>query len=235
MVFDLSTLPKLEIEEAKLNGIEIVRVFPHVLSLFNKGNQWMVVDQHTNQEVKELYSSYDLAYGDVLISGLGFGILATWIASKPEVNSVTVVEVSPEIIELYKKKNLHIKINIINTDIHMFTSDNHYDCFFLDHYEMERFEWRLKDIQELSSKINHDVLWAWSLEEIYANMSYNLSTYDLRGTHLFNTRVNFYTNWSYFTSTTLKIPTLPKLSEVKINEYVYTYFDRIGYTPMGWV
>ena len=106
-MFDLTTVPQVTIKEINYKDIDVVKESdrPQTYKLFNKGIQWMYLDKYTNKEIKEFYSSYDMAYGDVVISGFGFGILACWLASKPEVTSVTVLEMSQDVYDIFLMNN----------------------------------------------------------------------------------------------------------------------------------
>jgi spermidine synthase len=106
-MFDLKTVPQVVIKEISYNDIDIVLdpTRPKTYRLLNKGNQWMMFDKYTNKELKEFYSQYDMAYGDVLVSGLGFGALSCWLASKPEVTSVTVLEISQDVYDIFLMNN----------------------------------------------------------------------------------------------------------------------------------
>ena len=106
-MFDLRTVPEVVIKAITYNDVDIVKDLnrPNTYRLFNKGLQWNLLDRYTNKQIKEMYSSYDMAYGDVIISGFGFGILACWLASKPEVTSVTVLEVSQDVYDVFLMNN----------------------------------------------------------------------------------------------------------------------------------
>ena len=88
--------------------------------VFNKTHNYIVNNLHTNHEIKEMYSSYDLGYGKILISGLGFGILPLWLANKPGVDTIHIVEISQDVVDMFLEKNL---IGIFNsgTMLHMNT------------------------------------------------------------------------------------------------------------------
>ena len=89
--------------------------FPAILE---DGNEWMTltpVDLDTCEEaIKE-------ARGKVVTFGLGLGYYAYMVSEKEEVESVTVVELSPDVIRLFEKHilpqmpNRH-KIKIVNAD-----------------------------------------------------------------------------------------------------------------------
>lgn len=230
-MFDILTLPKFNIVESKSNSIKITFDGNNNYSLFNDETLWMTYNAHTNISIKQMYSSYDLAYGDVLVSGLGFGIFALWIANKPGVKSVTVYEISKDVIDIFLKNNeIPKNINIKNGNIQDLITDSHYDCILLDHYELQPLDWRIEDMLKISKNIpNHELLWFWSLESIYTEMAYGLEYGDLYGTFLYFNAVDFNEAWEEFRLNTLKAKTIPKLNKFKINEYVYTYYDRLGY------
>ncbi|MBQ8720466.1 MAG: hypothetical protein IJY65_05475 [Clostridia bacterium] len=89
--------------------------FPAVLE---DGNEWMTltpVDLDTSEE------AIAKARGKVVTFGLGLGYYAYMASAKPEVESVTVVEKSPDVIKLFSEKILpqipwKAKIRIVNAD-----------------------------------------------------------------------------------------------------------------------
>ena len=238
-MFDLSSVPNIVIKEISYNDIDIAQVTkghngsPHKYHLYNKGSRWMLLDKYTNKEIKEFYGMYDMAYGDVLLTGFGFGILACWIASKPDVTSVTVVEVSQDIVDVFLLNNtLPEKVNVIIADASNYKTDKHYDCLFLDHYEHHYPQWMFKDMQQIAKNIpNHDVFWFWSLEtralEAVSPVTEQTLVEEYR---LYYAFYDFYPMYEAFKVHVVNIPTLPKLDKAKFNEYVYTYFDKLGYS-----
>lgn len=235
-MFDLSTVPNIIVKEISYNDIDIVmdKSMPKQYLLYNKGIRWMVLDQYNNKQIKEMYSQYDMAYGDVLITGFGFGVLANWIASKPEVTSVTVLEMSKDIYDIYLKNNfLSDKVNVIITDASNYKTDKHYDCLFLDHYEYQLSDWVFRDMEKVIKNIpNHDVFWSWSLEVRFIESMSDITNQMLEDTILYNNSLNFHELYEKFKTEKVKISTLPNLSKFKLNEYVYTYFDRLGYSVL---
>ena len=233
-MFNLETVPEVLIKEISYNDIDIVKEpnRPNSYRLYNKGLQWMILDKYTNKEIKEMYSSYDLAYGDVVISGFGFGVLACWIASKPEVTSVTVLEMSQDVYDIFLMNNkLPDKVNVIITDASEYKTDKHFDCLFLDHYEKNTSDWIFRDVQKIVKNMpNHDIFWFWSLEERYAKAMFNISQEQLLQTFLWDFCVDFYVQYDEFKNNFLNIKTLPDLDKDKFNEYMYTYSDRLGYS-----
>lgn len=137
------------------------------------GVSWMETDRDFRHTRDTMIAQYDLAYGDVLITGLGFGIITTAIAEKEEVTSVTVLELSEDVIRAFTTNNqVSDKVKIIQADATTFTSDTKYDCLLLDHYELQRYDWRVKDMNRAAKAINHDVFWPWSIEEIFLKQVY---------------------------------------------------------------
>jgi hypothetical protein len=233
-MFDIGTFPKVNIKEVEYNDISIKLLpnRPKTYALFNKGARWCFYDAYTNHELKEMYSSYDLAHGKVLISGFGFGLLASWLASKPEVESVTVIEYSKDIYDVFLQNNtLPEKVKVIICDASEYKTDEFFDCILLDHYEQETTDWVFKDIKKISKNVpNHNLIWAWSLEEKYVQTVFNISSFDLSKTLLWEQYFDFYSRYEHFKKNVLSIPTLPKFKKNKLNEYILTYFDRIGYS-----
>ena len=64
-------------------------------------------------------TNYDIgreASGDVLIVGLGLGMVAAALCRKPEVRSVTVLEIEPEVIALVSPHIRHRKLRVLLAD-----------------------------------------------------------------------------------------------------------------------
>ena len=98
----------------------------------DRGNlTWMSADQ---SEVSGMDAHAKAAYGDVLIAGLGLGIMP-WLAAKnPNVKTITVVEIQPEVIELIAPIIENKKANIVLGDVweHIAASPDVYDFIDLD-------------------------------------------------------------------------------------------------------
>jgi len=235
-MFNLENIPKIVVKEFSYKDIDIVlsKNMPKNYILYNKGTQWMAYDQYTNKEIKEMYSSYDMAYGDVLITGFGFGILACWLASKPEVKSVTVLEISQDIYDIFIMSNkLPDKVNVIIDDASTYKTDKHYDCVLLDHYEHQLTDWVYRDMKRIADNIpNHDLLWAWSLEPKYVETMFKIDKSLLDGNHLWFNYIDFHSRYQIFKNDIIPIKTFPDITKEKFNEYIYTYFDRIGYSNL---
>ena len=109
--------------------------FPAVLE---NGNEWMTlspVDLDTSDE------AIRAAHGNVVTFGLGLGYYAYRVSEKKEVQSVTVVEKSPDVIKLFQTYLLpqfsnQSKIHIVKADAFEYAkqqlSEKHFDIAFVD-------------------------------------------------------------------------------------------------------
>jgi spermidine synthase len=88
------------------------------------------------------------AHGNVLIGGLGLGILPRMLMNRKNVKSITVVESNPDVIGLvrsyvYRDFTDRSRINIIQADIHDYVRDlkpDVYDSALLDTWQ-DTGEW----------------------------------------------------------------------------------------------
>jgi hypothetical protein len=147
--------------------------------LYQKEVQWMATDDNFVHPKDVFYSQYDLAYGDVLLTGLGFGIITKALSEKPEVTSVTVLEIDQNVIDAFLLNNVvNDKVTIILADACTYSSEVKYDCLLPDHYELQSSEWMLEDMNRLSREIKHDVYWPWNIEQIFLQKTYPRIAYE---------------------------------------------------------
>lgn len=220
------TLPKFNIKPGKRNSVEIIDSNGTFI-LYDNDQKWMTYNSFDNQSIKELYSMYDQANGNVLISGVGFGILLLWISSKPEVKSITCIDISQNVIDLFLDCNkIDNKIKIIVADASTYTDGIHYDCIFLDHYEEQSFDWILEDMKKITERISHDIFWAWPLEQAYMLKMYGDSFSD--GSDILKNIVksfNYSNKWNEFAKTYFPNNNyLSSISKEKVNEYLDASF-----------
>lgn len=94
-----------------------------------------VVMSDTPSELREHFHIVMRALGHVLVTGLGLGLVANALQRKPEVESVTVIEISPDVIKLvgpsFKRKK---KVTIIKADAFTWKPNG------------QRFDWGWHDI-----------------------------------------------------------------------------------------
>ena len=111
--------------------------YPYPAVLEN-GREWMTLMPNETNTTKP---ALDVAKGRVLTFGLGLGYYTYMAALKPEVESVTVVERSRDVIELFKKLILPQfpnpeKLRIVESDAFDFAEnqmrDGGYDSVFVD-------------------------------------------------------------------------------------------------------
>jgi hypothetical protein len=229
-LYNVNSVPDFVIKEASSGPIDIVDHGDRYC-LYNNGDQWMSYQKNSDSEIKAMYSSYDLASGDVLVSGLGFGILALWLCSKPDVTSVTVVEISEDVIEIFKKHNtIPKKLNLVNDNIITYNTDKKYDSILLDHYEKQNPDWILRDIQKICKRINHNFFWAWSLEALYLFKMYtnfkNIKEIDIDA---ILKKCDFHLGlyWEEFVDDFFPEEKFMKnISNEKLNNYIYLFFNK---------
>jgi hypothetical protein len=108
--------------------------------LEKKAQIWMSLIPHEINTMKEPIAA---AHGHVLTLGLGLGYYAFRVSEKPDVISVDVLDLDPEVIALFKEKLLPLfphkeKIHIIEGDAIAYSKSKHpYDFVFVDLYHNE--------------------------------------------------------------------------------------------------
>lgn len=225
-MIDLSTIPPINIGLGKFGDIEITKD-KHIYLLKHSGTEWHVYNTKNKREYCEQWSAYDLAYGDVLLSGFGFGQVATWIASKPKVSSVTVLEISQDVVDAFLSCNkMSEKIKIIIHDADTFTTSKKYDCVFFDHVSNgPKIDEFYKNLCILGKNISHDVFWFWSLEHYYLRKYYDIKHWQLYENPVDFKLFDFSTNWQQLIND-FDMPTIPNLGKEKIDSYINAFFLR---------
>lgn len=73
------------------------------------------------------------AHGDVLVGGLGIGMVILPIQENPKVSTVTVIEKNIDVIAAIKSQlPFNKKVNIINDDVFTWKPDKRFDCIYMD-------------------------------------------------------------------------------------------------------
>lgn len=99
------------------------------------GKVWMT---NSLDALLELETQVECAYGDVLVCGLGMGLITSLVLQKGNVHTVTVVEKDARVINLFKAQPFYDNsINIIHGDVYDHVGD--YDVVLADHYNREDF------------------------------------------------------------------------------------------------
>jgi len=210
--FAPSWMPK--IEENQSGDSKIIKINPTQYSLVVNNKTMMTEDVSNDFSQREFYGCYQLSTGNVLTSGLGFGIFAEWVATKNEVESVTVLEKSIDVINMYEQINMpNPKIKIVNEDINNFYSSEHFNTLVLDHYEQETYDEQIENMRKIFSQVpNHNIFYAWRTELIYADKMLS-GNFDL---------VEKINRWQEFNEY-MQISTLPDLSEKQIRDFFYMF------------
>ena len=226
MTLDIKTIPPVIIEPGIYGSIEIERN-GDFFYLKHSGVEWHLYTILNMREYYEQWSTYDLAYGDVLISGFGFGQIATWLASKPEVKSITVIEKYADIVTAFLANNtMPNNVTIVIDDANTYSTDKKYDCVIYDHIPNGTHEPDFyKNLCSIAKNIKHDVFWFWSLEFYYAKYYYGMKPEHMYYTPIDFSQFDFSRSWQKLRKV-LDMPTIPNLSKDKIDSYMNAYFMR---------
>lgn len=94
------------------------------------GQLWMTDAEFEHRTNSWVYT----ATGDVLIGGLGLGFVLPLLLVNKSVSSVTVLELSPDVIHLVAPQLKHKKLSVIQADVLTWEADKgtKYNCIFLD-------------------------------------------------------------------------------------------------------
>lgn len=73
------------------------------------------------------------AYGDVLIGGLGIGMIILAIQDEPEIKSITVIESNKNVIDaILPQLPINDKVQVINSDVFTYKPKQKFDCIYMD-------------------------------------------------------------------------------------------------------
>jgi len=109
-------------------------------TLYENDRPWMSI---CPSEIHSMKESIDKAHGRVLVLGLGLGYYAYEVAQKPSVESVTVIELSPDVITLFRdhiepKLDFGQKLSLVQSDAVAYLrslSGGEFDFCFADIWE----------------------------------------------------------------------------------------------------
>lgn len=87
-----------------------------------------IVMSDSTLEMEQMSEFVKIAHGDVLIAGLGLGLVIDKI--KHKVDSITIIENSQDVIDL-----MPVPYKIIKADINTYVPDRIYDCIWIDVWE----------------------------------------------------------------------------------------------------
>ena len=112
----------------------------------------------TNMEKRTNYPFCLKAHGEVLIGGLGIGMIILAIQDKPEISHITVIEKYPEVIKLVGNNlPLNNKVEIINADVFDWkpSSGKKYNCIYMDIWNWVNQDIYKKEMVPLTRKYSH--------------------------------------------------------------------------------
>ena len=125
-------LQKFEINDNNIRAmLEGVTPGKYIRLLHN--NECVMSD--TNMEERTNSDFCINAHGDIIIGGLGIGMIIMAIQDKPEVNTITVIEKNQEVIDIVASQlNLNDKVNIICADVFEWKPERgvKYDMAYMD-------------------------------------------------------------------------------------------------------
>lgn len=159
-----------------------------ILSTKDDGS-WMEYDYITHSQAKEFLVEANFAYGKVILSGLGLGVLTSILEKNDAVNEIVVYEKNKEVIDAF---NFFVKISkfplnkttVINKDANLMQGEE-CDCLFLDHYEHEHFKYILDNVKKIADNNKHTRLWFWPLVKRYLffcenqNLNVNIQSFEI--------------------------------------------------------
>ncbi len=103
------------------------------------------MERATNMDVVEN------SFGDVLIAGLGIGLIVPPILDKEDVTSVTIIEKSQDVINLVEPYYRHPKLMVVCDDIFTWKPEMKYDTIYFDIWDSICVD-NLKEINSLHRK-----------------------------------------------------------------------------------
>ena len=139
-----------------------------IVTLLEDGHTWMSDSQI---EIESVMGAVCAAKGNILIGGLGIGLLPTFIKNKRGIKRIDIVEKHQEVIDLVFDQIKSPKMRIIKDDIfhYLNTTLNKYDFIHIDIWASITAPMREIDIAREKAKqclTPNGVIWCW-LQELY--------------------------------------------------------------------
>ena len=160
------------------------------------GKLWMSL---TPMEIQSMWVPLQYAGGQVGTAGLGLGYFPLKAAASKNVESVTVVEQSQEIIEWFngwapkKHPEAYAKLDIIHGDVREFLDDESiwFDTWFMDVYSTSLPDEVITDIQRFGEKAETYRFWGQELAQLQVLIDGHdyvpTMSYDFAGKHFLQT------------------------------------------------
>lgn len=146
----------------------------------DRAGVWMTDSLQELEQMRVLLSDFS---GKVLVAGLGLGVFL--LVMPLEVEEITIVEKSPEVIKMvssYLPKH-PAKIKIIEADFNEFEVSDEYDFVFLDFWQPTG-EWALTKFvlpqrKRFKNKIPQERIRCWGESEMWGQVIFGLSNLPL--------------------------------------------------------
>jgi len=192
------------------------------------GVQMMAYNNDDHAQALHFYSHYKLAFGHVICTGLGFGAREQWLATKPEVEKITVLEKTKEVIDYHRDIGTEWsdKIEIIHCDANEYKGS----CDFLsiDHYaDSAETSDIINSIKTTEKNINCSVMWFFQLEKWLDSGCIGIETNEKDYVYYQTfAQYDLYQSYNNF-KTFCDLKSLPELNAKQLKEFVDVYWERI--------
>lgn len=123
------------------------------------GLQWCAFEYSNQQELKEQFVEINLAKGKVITTGLGFGLVQSYLCQKKEVTELIVYEQNLDMVGMFKlfakESNFDIsKIKFVHEDANQMRGVE-CDWLVMDHFEaVHQPDWEILDKVRILAKEN---------------------------------------------------------------------------------
>lgn len=134
------------------------------------------------QEIFSSHMVHDAAFGDVLIGGLGLGYSTQNIASKPDVKSVTVVEIEKDVIQIVEPHLHRSNVEVVQDDLYKYleTTKKKFDFCYFDIWAStgERELPKVNKLRELAKRVlnKNGKIMCWMEDEMNGQVKFGEET-----------------------------------------------------------
>jgi hypothetical protein len=222
----LSNIPK--IVPGTYGRIEITHsIEKDCYFLHHDGIRWMCATTDLRDVLHNMHSQYDIAYGKVLVTGLGFGILLKALEEKDTVTSITVIEKEQDVVDAFLSHNrIGDKVKIVVADAITYSTEEEYDCLIPDHYELQSVPWKIVDMNNIYKRIKNKSFWPWSIEDVFMRVSYLPNENGSRLNEILENNLdNVYGKWKSFINEYFEgNKSLLEIKEEKLLEYLREFY-----------
>lgn len=99
----------------------------------NRNDGYMYNDGTYIDTISNNLTSLKFMYGDILVVGLGIGVIPQWLSNTMPLVRTTILEIDSELIDVVESMDyLNSKINIISGDVYIYNSLKKYDAIIFD-------------------------------------------------------------------------------------------------------